>query len=93
MLDIIRPDMESAEVVSRNRQLKTGSSPCGLELNSRRFIVRFLVDEMALGFFFLMINPPFIHSHLVPLSEVRDGPDQASYLSHPRSGCTLLTIY
>jgi len=92
MLDLLRTDVESAEVVSHIRQLKTGISPWGLELSSRGFIVRFLVDEMALGFSFLMINLPFIHSHLVPIPEVRDGPDQASHLSHLRSGCTLLFI-
>jgi hypothetical protein len=88
-LDVIRTDVQSAAVFSRIRQFKTGSPPCRLEFNSGRF----LVDEMALGFSFLMIIPQFLHSHLFPLSEVHDGPDQASLLSHPRSGCTLLTIY
>ena len=72
MFDVIRTDTESVGVASCTRLLKTGSSPCGLEFNSRRFIVRFLVDEMPLGFFFLVINPPFIQSHLEPFPEVRD---------------------
>jgi len=75
MLDVIRTDVESLGVASRIRHLKTGRSPCSHELNSRRFIVRFLVDEMPLGVSFLMISPPFIHSHLEPLPEVRNGPD------------------
>jgi hypothetical protein len=90
MLDIIRTDADSAGPVLRNRQLKTGSSPCGLEVYSRKFIVRFLMDEMALGFSFLMIKLQFFHSHLVSLPEVRYDPDQASHLSHPRSGCTFI---
>jgi len=93
MFDLIRTDVESAGVASCTRLLKTGSSPCGLEFNSRRFIVRFLVDEMPLGISFLEINPPFIQSHLETLPEVRDGQTKHGWhLSHPLSGYTLLTI-
>jgi hypothetical protein len=87
-LDVIRTDVQSAAAFSCIRQLKTGSSPCGLEFGSGRFLVRFHVNEMALGFSFLMIIPPFLNSLLFPLSEVHDGPDQATRSSHPWCGCT-----